>query len=634
MTVIKREEILVAAALLVLLLVVYLVYRPGLTGPLLLDDFWNLRPLGEEGGVNNLSNLRQFLFNNNSGPTGRPVSMASFLLDAQDWPPLVASMKHTNIMLHLLCGTVLFWFVLQLSQMLGMNRLHSSHIALLVVGIWLLHPLNTSTVLYIVQRMTQLMTLFALSALGFYLAGRRLLEDNPRKAAISLCLALFPFGLLSVLSKENGALLLALIVLMEFLFFRHRQTTAFFRWWFRLGVLLPVAIVILYLMYSLPENLAMYDIRNFSLGERLLTETRVLVTYLWKILIPNVLGNSLFHDDLAISTSLINPLTTVFCAAILLALIASAIYWNKQAPVFSFAVYWFFVLHLLESSYIPLELYFEHRNYFPMIGPLFAIAWYLRRYLSAHQETHLKQTLVIVLAFILATSSWLTWTTADTWGNALRLHSAWAEEKPRSIRAQTTYADYLNVLGLHDVAMERLELAHSYYPDEVTIQLFMWNQACEYGLEKPHTLESIANNPQLEYYRDDVNQHLQILIENMMVGVCDYPDQQILISLFERIGMLPLPGPRRASYHVFFSDLYVFFGMLNPALINLTQSFELNPAPQLPVRQAMLSASAGNYSDALIFLERAREAENSNNPLLPSIEDEIDRLERDFSERL
>ena len=34
-------------------------------------------------------------------------------------------------------------------------------------------------------------------------------------------------------------------------------------------------------------------------------------------------------------------------------------------------------MHLLESSYIPLELYFEHRNYMSMIGPIMASVWYL-----------------------------------------------------------------------------------------------------------------------------------------------------------------------------------------------------------------------------------------------------------------
>lgn len=630
----KQEELVITAAMLALLALAFLVYRPGLTGPLLLDDIWNLQPLGEQGGVDSLAKLRQFLFSNTSGPTGRPVAMATFLLDSQDWPPLVPALKHTNIMLHLLCGTVLFWFALQLAQLLGMSQSHSSHVALLVMAIFLLHPLNSSTVLYVVQRMTLLMTFFAIAALGFYLAGRRLLELSPVKAPLYLCLALFPCGLLSVLSKENGALLLVLIVLMELLFFRTRETTQFFRWWFRLGVLLPLTIVVIYLLVLIPENLASYEFRSFSLSERLLTEMRVLMTYLWKIFIPNALESSLFHDDLPVSTSLLNPLTTLLGLVVILALLVAAVHWRKRAPVFSFAVFWFFSLHILESTYIPLELYFEHRNYFPMIGPLFALAWYLRVTINNHSDTHLKHSLVIVLTFVLSISSWLTFATAETWGDGLRLHSSWAEDKPRSIRAQVTYADYLNAIDLPDVAMERLQLAHSHYPNEVTIQLQMWNQACEYDLEKPTSLQSIIDNPQLEYYRNDINLHLQKLIENMVIGVCDYPDQTTLISLFERIGQLPLPEHRLASYHVFFSDLYVIFGMLNPALINLTRAFELNPAPQLPVRQALLSASAGNFQDALVFLERARQAEIANNPLLPSIEEEITGLERDFSARI
>ena len=374
----QHSAIFFGIGLLLLLVVTYLIYRPGITGGLLLDDFWNLRAIGENGGITSFDSFRQFVFNNNSGPTGRPVSMASFLIDGQNWPPYVPSFKYTNILIHLLSGVTLCWFALLLSQALNLKANQSSWFALAVAGIWLLHPLNISTVLYVVQRMTQLMTLFALAALVCYLSGRRLLDSNPFRAAILLGLCLFPFGLLSVLSKENGALLLLLIVVMEFTIFQERSREGVFKLWFYAGVLFPLLIVIGYLIYSAPENLALYDIRSFSLSERLLTETRILVTYLSKILLPNITGDGLYHDDLLVSTSLLQPVTTLFSFALLLGIFCSAFYFRRTQPVYAFAVFWFFTMHILESSYVPLELYFEHRNYMAMIGPLFAVAWYVR----------------------------------------------------------------------------------------------------------------------------------------------------------------------------------------------------------------------------------------------------------------
>jgi tetratricopeptide (TPR) repeat protein len=556
--------------------------------------------------------------------------MLSFLIDAQDWPPYPPAMKYTNLMIHCLCGLAICWFCFLLAQHLNMSQAHSGQLALLVTALWLLHPLNTSTTLYVIQRMTQLMALFASLSLVCYLSARRVIEYSPRAATALLCLALFPFALLSLLSKENGALLLLLIVSMELLFFWQQPLIGLHRWWYRVGVLLPLLIVVAYLAVSAPDSLVLYETRDFHLGERLLTQTRVLSAYLWKILVPTAFGNGLFYDNFAISRSLLDPITTLPSLLFIAALLSSAFIWRRKIPVYSFAVLWFFPMHLLESSYMPLEIYFEHRNYLAMVGPIFAVAWYFRQGLSSNIAEHLKQSLRILLAVIAFLAAWSTWALTNLWSEAAVLYSYWAEQRPDSIRAQLTYSEYLRVVDLPEAAMERIEIARSYHPNEVTVLLNQWNYACESGLTVTYSLADISANPDLEYYRDDINHHLRILLENLISRRCDYPDLQTLVKLFTRIGEFSLSTPRRSSYQVFFSDLYVFYGMLNQALISLTRAFELNPVPQIPIRQAILSASAGNYGESLVFLERAKLADQSRNPLLPSVMSEISRLENDF----
>lgn len=617
-----------------LLLVTYWIYTPGLSGPLLLDDFWNLRRLGENGGVNNLDNLREFLFGNSSGPSGRPVSMAAFLLDAQDWPPIIQQLKFTNIMLHLLCGAVLSWFALLVGQLAGLDRTRAGQAALLVTALWLFHPFNVSTVLYVVQRMTQLMTLFALCALTCYLLGRTQLETNSRKGGLFLCLSLFPFGLLSVLSKENGALLLCAILILEVLYFRETKVSRFFKVWFYAGIVIPLIVIVLYLVFGAQETMSLYEVRHFSLGERLLTQARALTDYLINIFVPNTWGAGLYHDDYVVSRSLISPLSTLFSVAAVVALLSFAVMFSAKLKLWSFAILWFFSLHILESSFLPLELYFEHRNYLPMIGPLLALAISASKWVAQLENQRAQQAIVLIVATFLVSSIVQTRISAIEWGDVDNIHFKWAEENPESLRAQITLADHLNLIGRPDLAMERLEYAHNLYPNEITINLFIWNQSCEFALLRTRTLQEIIDIPQLEYYRDDVNHHLQVLLENLMSGRCTFPDFETVEALFSKVSEFPLPAPRRAAFHVFFSDLYVHFRVLNPALINLTRAFELNPDPQIPIRQAILSASAGNFSDAMVFLGRARQAESENNPLLPSLEGEIDRLESDFSAQL
>lgn len=627
-----------AATLATVLLLTGLSYAPGLSGPLLMDDLWTLQPLLEGGGIESRAEARRFVFDNDAGPLGRPVAMLSFLLDSLQAPPdaslYVAALKRTNLLLHLLTGLALCWFLRLLTRQLGMSVGGGRLLAVAVATLWLVHPLNLSTTLYVVQRMTQLMTLFVLLGLAFYLWGRRHMQTRPGLGATLLCLALFPLGLLALLSKENGALLLLLIVLSEWLLLPRRPQNRFFRYWYLGGVVLPLLCVFAYLVYSLPQMLALYEIRPFDLGERLLTEPRVLSDYLWKIVVPIAGVGNLYHDDLRYSASLLTPITTLLAMLFIGGLLLSAVLLRKRAAVFSFAVFWFLGMHVLESSYLPLELYFEHRNYLAMIGPLFALAWYVRlawvRWLPLRSQSLLGGIAGLYVLVMLGTTCSL----ALLWGDAFALHRHWAEQQPQSARAQLTYAGYLASAGQVAEASRRIAAARELNPAEITTLLYAWNHACEQGSAAPETLSDIVTQPQLQHFQGDLNIYLRILLENYFADVCVYPEPRVLVAMFDRIGELPLPDFKRAGYHVYFSDLYISLGQLDPALINLARAFEARPNPRFPLRQALISASAGRFADALVFLGRAREADRNRNPALPSILAEIESLENDFRSRI
>lgn len=617
-----------------LICLVVLVYLPGITGPFLFDDYTNLSPIGDDGGVSSWSTFSQFVFGNPSGPTGRPVSMMSFLIDAQNWPPNIASFKYTNIMIHVLSGLMLCWFVNELFQILGLSAQRSAVLALLVAAVWLLHPFNGSTTLYVVQRMTQLMTLFALASLLCYLKGRRLALTNSKKSLFLLCLCLFPFALLSVLSKENGALLLLLIIVFELSIFRSEPPGRAFSIWFRAGVVAPLTVFFVYLLLSFPDSLAGYEFRHFSLLERLLSQPRFLVSYLGKIVLPIDAGVSLFHDDLPISVSVFSPISTLFSMLFLLGLAAVGLYWRKSQPMLFFGIAWFFVMHLLESTYLPLELYFEHRNYMSMIGPIIAAIWYLNGWMQTSWPENWRWAGIPLVAVTLAILSWTTWQHSTLWGNTGDLMAYWAENQPNSSRAQISFADLLSPIGEQEESLKYLQKAHEINPREITTLLHMWNRACEAGLDAPYSLEQIAATTGLEYYHNDINFHLRALVENLVTGKCEFPGFQTMVKLFDAVDQLPLADDRRASYYFLYSDLFVHYRQLDPALIQLRNAFDLNPSPEIPIRQAMISASAGRNTDALIFLERARAADKAQSILLPSFEDEIATIEADINARL
>ncbi len=621
-------------ALGILIAISIFIYWPGITGPMVLDDAVNLSPVGDNGGVNNLPNFLRYVFGNPSGPSGRPVSMLSFLIDGQHWPPNIASYKYTNIMIHALNGVVLAWLALILFHILGLDRNRSAIFALLVAALWLLHPLNSTTTLYVVQRMAQLMTLFALTALICYLKGRLLILRETKRGLLLLCLALFPFGLLSMLSKENGALLLLLIVVFELSVFQRSPTNNSFKLWFRCGVILPLAALGLYLVVTFPASVAEYDLRQFSMLQRLLSETRVLTTYIGKLFLPMLVDAQVYHDDFQVSRSLFAPLSTLGSLIFLLAILVTAIACRRKQPMFFFGVAWFFVMHLLESTYLPLDLYFEHRNYLAMVGPLLSLVWYLSVFMQAQSPGLSKNIAMSVTGIVLLTMAWLSWQQSMLWGNSGNLLAHWAQEQPDSVRAQITYADFLAARGATGEAMKILQKVNQSHPKEITILLHMWNSACEYGSEAPYNLQQIAAMDGLEYYHNDINFHLRKLIHNLIVEKCEFPDQQSMISLFDSFEGLIHSDTYRAGYHFLYSDLFVHYRRLNSALIQLSKAFDLSGLPEIPIRQAMLTASAGNNADALIFLERARAADAQQSSLLPSHEPEIAIIERDIKNRM
>ena len=557
--------------------------------------------------------------------------MLSFLIDAQDWPANAASFKHTNIMIHVLCGLVLCWLVSELFQILGITAQRSALLGLLAAALWLLHPLNGSTTLYVIQRMAQLMTLFGLGSMLCYLKGRRLILCNPRKGLLLLCLCLFPFALLSVLSKENGVLLLLLIVVFEFSVFRSEPKSRELMLWFRIAVLTPLALFGMYLMLGFADSVAAYEYKYFSFLERLLSESRILVNYLAKIFMPIDAGVGLYHDGFQVSKSFLNPVSTLFSILFLLGLASLAWLWRKSQVMVFLGIAWFFVMHLLESTYLPLELYFEHRNYMAMMGPIIACVWYLNVLLEKPVPLFRKRAGILLFTAMLAFMTWQTGLNSNLWGRGGYLLAYWAEKQADSSWAQITYADFLSANGYAEDSLQRLKRAHELNPREITTLLHMWNNTCESGLVAPYELEEIKDMDGLEYYHNDINHHLKQLVQNLILNRCKFPSSEVMVGLFDRVASLPLVDHRRAGFHVIYSDLFVHYRQLDSALIQLRYAFDLTPQPKIPIRQAMLSASAGNNSDALLFLERARVADREQSFLLPSFEDEIAAMEVDIN---
>lgn len=448
----------------ILVLTVF-VYWTGLQGNFLFDDYPNLQDLGTYGVIDSWDKVRNFISNGFSGPTGRPISLLSFLIDANTWPASPYSFKYTNLMIHLLNGVLLYWAILLLLKNYNYKENKSIWIALVASAIWLLHPYFVSTTLYVVQRMAQLATLFSLVGIVGYLKCRLSIPFRPVRAYIGMVFFLGLGTVFATYSKENGALLPFLILVIEFCNPNKMnrpiwQWRAFFLWLPSIAILVVLSKYITFAEDPWPN-------RNFNMIERLYSESRILCEYLFNLLIPQVELRGLYQDAFIVSKSIFNPITTLYSIVFLLALLFLALFFKNRYPLFALGILFFLTAHLMESTVIGLELYFEHRNYLAAIFLFLPIVSGLAL-LKDRIDARLVNLIVI---FILGGLSFFTYERAKLWGNTPALELYWAQNSPNSPRAQSSIAGMLFDQGRVLEANLFLETAIQRMPESALLNM-------------------------------------------------------------------------------------------------------------------------------------------------------------------
>ena len=105
-------------------------YWPSLDGPFLFDDIPNLEPIGERGGLIAAEQYLEFIATPRSGPLGRPLSLASFTLNAKTWPADPRPFRITNLVIHLVNGFLIFLFARRVFS-ISQHRLTAEKLALM-----------------------------------------------------------------------------------------------------------------------------------------------------------------------------------------------------------------------------------------------------------------------------------------------------------------------------------------------------------------------------------------------------------------------------------------------------------------------------------------------------------------------
>lgn len=422
-----------------------LVYWPGLSGGYVFDDIPNIvdNTALEMDGLS-WAELRAAAFSADSGRLNRPIAMGSFALERYFFGLDPFAMKVTNVVIHLINTLLVFALTLLAARRLEQRQTERlGHGLTLVVSLpmfaiavavaWALAPINLTGVLYVVQRMEALATLFMLTGLIAYILGRLRIERGRLRSGWMLVLGGLGIGTaLAVLSKESGVMLPVFALLAEWLLFGFGAAGTASRrglyWLFGLVLVLPG---VAGLATVLPVNPELPN-RPFDLWERLWTQAHAMWFYIRNIVAPTPGALTLYHDAFPVARAWNDPWTSLPAALGLLGLVAGAFALVRRHPLITFGVLFFFIPHLLVSTIIGLELVYEHRNHMASAGLIMAVFGVLLSGRRGDSLVFARKAAVIGLILLYG---FLTFLRASEWSDPVQLayfEGTRQEDSPRA----------------------------------------------------------------------------------------------------------------------------------------------------------------------------------------------------------
>lgn len=587
-------------------------YWPGLSGVFLFDDFINLDALGRYGGVRDWNTFLYFLTSGTADPTGRPVSQLSFLLDATDWPADPWPFKRTNLLIHLLNGWLLLVLIRRMERWLppSESTVANSWVPLLACVLWIAHPLWVSTTLYVVQRQAMLAATFTLlGLLAWDKAYRHWRSDRTWRGWGWLVFGVGGCTLMAGLSKANG-FLLPLLALVIWWTLQSRDEDGLgslqrrrLRWSVALALGPPVLALLGFLVQQVPAAAARaLAIRDWTLAERLLSQPRAIWDYLSVLALPREGSGGVFADGFVASRGLLEPATTLPALVGLLALLALALKTRKNHPRLSTAFMFFLTGHLLESGPLPLELYFEHRNYVPAL----LLGWPLANALLAPgpaRRARLGLAMAVPLVWL-----GLTWQRSMVWGNPPLQAAIWAERNQDSPRAQGYAANWLQRQGRMEEARILLERGEARTPGQSDIALNRVAEGCSSGhIEEDAVAAAVRATRTLSQWNQGTIDWFERFQLAVLRGDCTALGlggwARLRAALEANPDFVRAP-PRRQVLARMEGRRALAMGKPDEALDAYDRGLELDPRPELALAQAADLGNAGYPDQGLRHLDR------------------------------
>ena len=453
------------------LLLTLAVYLPGTNGGFVFDDYPNIV---DNTGLNpksvTLGSLVRASLSSPSSEFKRPLASLTFTANILATGVDAAPMKVTNIVIHLLNGFACFFLTrLLLSAARSRARVpaptNDGVVAALVTTAWLLLPINLTSVLYVVQRMESLANLLVFLALIGYVKARNVMRRNSWSDLAFAAAAITILPAIGLLAKETAVLVPLYALLIEWALFKGDSRAPDgrpvadrrVRNLFIVVLAVPLVLGSAWMAVKL-SNPRAWASRDFTLGTRLLSECRIVIDYVVWTIFPRASDLSFYHDDFVISRGWLSPPTTLLGAVAIASLLALTVALRNKRPLMALGLGLFFACHVLTATVVPLELIYEHRNYFSSYGLMLALIPSLAASGGTSRLVLARRT---ALGALVAYWALQTAMTASAWGSPLGLARELAERAPDSPRAQYELGRTYIILSHYDPHSPFTRLAYA-----------------------------------------------------------------------------------------------------------------------------------------------------------------------------
>lgn len=294
-----------------------------------------------------------------------------------------------NLLLHISNGIMLYFILFQTANLPSIKEKYGQRayrIALYASLIFIVHPIQTQAVTYIISRSSVLATTFYLLSLLFFIKAfaPRSPLSAPRSTLSAPCspllalrsplfVATFFASCLGMATKPIVATLPLMLLIYDFFFLSNGDLKILKQRYLSHIAMFSTISISIYLSISGLQEFVSFDYAKgvqMPFGEHLtsfqyfMTQLHVIPYYIKLLFIPTNLN---LDYDWPITMHL--DLTTVLFFILLAAIAGFGIWAYGQARLFSFGIIWFFVTLSVTSSFVVIyDVIFEHRLYLPSIG--------------------------------------------------------------------------------------------------------------------------------------------------------------------------------------------------------------------------------------------------------------------------